>query len=143
MMAKKSAGGFVFRPSSNYIRLSAEIIRAAVKRHTPLRCMDLEASTPAGSILRLVQFSDRPSYMCADDVRDGAEKFRRVGYGYYAECFYHNGASFAIDHQGGIDQVQAQMMGICKNELASLRPKFVEVRDSIMCDIFPSASMEK
>ena len=95
MKAKKSASGFLFRPSANYIRMSAEIIRSDVKQRTPLRCMDLDASTQANSILRLVQFRNGKSYMFVDEARDGAGKFRRVGYGYYAEGFYNNVARFA------------------------------------------------
>ena len=136
MKAKKLAGGFPRIPDANHIRRPAGTIRADVTRRTPLRCMDMEASTPAGSILRLFQFPDGPAYMYADDARDGDAEFRRVGYGFYAEDYYDAVSRFGIDRQGRGDQVQFPMMCLCKNAPSSIRPKSVELRDAIMCDIF-------
>ena len=133
----KSAGGFLRRPNANYLHRASLIIRDDATRRAPLRCMDLEASTTAGSILRIAQSSDGPSYMYADDVRDGAGEFRRVGYGFYAEDFYNDVSRSAIDRQARVDQVQVQMMGLCKNELASLKPKFSEAREAMRGDISP------
>ena len=69
-------------------------------------------------------------------------KFRQAGYGFYSECFYGEVAKIAIDHEARIDKVQEQMLRLCKNEIGPMRPKYVEVWESILCDIFLSPRLD-
>ena len=81
--------------------------------------------------------------MHADKVRDGFAKCRRVGYGYQSADYYNDVSRFAADRMGRVDHVRVQMVGLCKNKLSSLRPKFVAVLESITCDVFSSPAVDE
>ena len=89
--------------------------------------------------IRLAQYTRGPEIRSLCDIRHRNVRLRRVGYGYYSECFYTDVARAAMRHECRIERIQTHMLSICENELASLQPKFIHVWEAILVDIFSRA----
>ena len=132
----------VFAPSPNYLRRSANIIRADIILGEPGAEYCFASTNLIDRDIRLVQYADGPSFRTLNYVRDAGCSYRKRGFGYFSEGFYKAASKIALCNEGRIEQVQEQMAGLCTNELASLQPKFLLVWEDILCDIFFSPEME-
>ena len=126
----------IFAPTANYLRRSEDIIRVDVAIFVDLAELEMDATAPVDSVLRIAQRSDGPAFLHVDYIANGEERFRKLGYGIYSEDFYSEAARLAIDHQGRVQKAHEQMRKKCANGIASLQPKFIEVWEAIVCDIF-------
>ena len=140
---KTSRPWTIFAPTANYLRRSADIIRADVAICADLADLEMDATTPVDSALRIAQRFAGPDFLHVGYIDNGEERFRRLEYGIYSEDFYIVVARLAIDRQGRVRKAHEQMQKKCANGLASVHPKFIEVWEAIMCDIFTSPSLEE
>ena len=133
---KTSRPGRVFAHAANYTRRSADIIRSDIALCSAVSDLDMDASKPVGSIIRIAHRASGPVFFHVDYLDSGAGRFRRMGYGIKSDDFYNEAARQAMDHQGRVQKVQGEMRNLCKNGLAAFQPKFIEVWEAIACDIF-------
>ena len=137
-----SPGGVPDRP--NYLRRSAAIIRVefAIREYDGCAKNNVSKRNLVDADIRLTQYASGPEIRPTYDIRSRKVHLRRVGYGYYSECFYTNVARAAMLHECTIDRIQTHMISLCENELASLQPKFNHVWEAILIDIFFSKRMD-
>ena len=117
----------------NYLRRSASQIRAdsaAIGQAVTVKMNLVDRH------IRLAQYTRGPEIRSLYGIRHCNVRLRRVGYGYYSECFYTDVARAAMRHECRIERVQTHMISICENELASLHPKFIHVWEAILIVIF-------
>ena len=70
------------------------------------------------------------------DLQRRRFSLRRVGGGYYSECFYNNFAKACMLRECRIERVVLHMVHLRANELASPLPMFHHLWEAIMVDIF-------
>ena len=121
-----------------YPQRSAAIIREDIEKVglSASEEDELSRSNLVDRYIRLAQYADGPRIFRSADLQNRRVHIRRVGYGNYSSCFYNSVAKACMLRECRIERVVAHMVGLCKNQLASLLPKFNHVWDSVTVGIF-------
>ena len=103
---KSSRPGTKFEPAANYLRRSADITRADVANCADLAELEMDATTPGDSVIRIAHRSSGPAFLHLEYVGNGKERLGRLGYGTYSGDFCIELAWLAIGYQGLVREVQ-------------------------------------
>ena len=134
--------GDQFDPQPYYLRRSAEIMRDQILTNSPGMEDELAASNSIDREIRLIQNAEGPEFRHVDFMRREGHRFRSMGYNFYAESFYNEVCRNAVQEQGRVGQIMANMQNECENELGCLQPKYIHVWEAILFDIFYSEGIE-
>ena len=98
-----------------YLRRSASIIRGAVAapEFTEPEVLGLARRNLVGGNIRMAQYASGPKLHMASDLRNRRFPLRRIGYGYYSQCFYNNVAKACMLHECRIEREWCYTWYIC------------------------------
>ena len=94
--------GAAFNPQPNYLRRSAELIRAKVLTDPPDASEEMAPTNLIDRKIRLIQYVGGPEFRHVGFIRRERCRFRASGCNFYSESFYGEVRRNAIDVQGRV-----------------------------------------